>query len=684
MLGRLFGSGSRREEEEAAAAAAAAEAAEARRREDELRERVAMFGDVWGLEGAADLLVFLEEGLISDINEAAVRAYGYRRDELFGRLILDLVAAEYRDECRAIMDRRDRTTHFYPTVHLRRNGQTFPAEIRFQSSIVAGNRIILALIHDLSERAEAENKLRDALRQANDAARSKSKFLTQMTHEILNPLHALLGMTELLLATPLDNDQREYASTVQNSGELLLESFGAILDFSKIQAGSVDVENIDFNLADCIEAAIIMRLPEAQHRKLDLLPFIDPQLPARLLGDPVLIGQIVTHLTVNALKYTTQGSVRVSVTLEKDDGRTVNIRFGVKDTGIGIAPEAQRRLFDEPETPATPEPSALSLAVCKRLVHLMGGSIGVTSEAGAGATFWFRLTLPVSAREHVPRRVLQDARILVVDAHEFARSITSRYLSGWGATIEEAASARDALHILHQRAEDGTPYPVVLLDDNLPDQDAFALASAIRGNKNLRATQLVMTAGEDAPDLGKRAIDAGFAAYMHKPLRQQRLFDCVASVVAAATSGAEPQAAPSPVRTVSSGVAEHASYRVLLVEDNPVNQRLARKQLETLGCQVSVAENGLVAVEMVRHEQFHLILMDLQMPEMDGFAATKQIRDDELRTGAHTVIVAMTAAARPEDRAACLAAEMDDYLSKPVRLDALRATLQRWVIGKRS
>jgi PAS domain S-box-containing protein len=669
LLGRLFGSGTPQPSEEELAAAA--EAAEARRREEEaVAARLSMLTDVWGLEHASDLLVFLEEGLINDLNEAAIRAYGYTRGDLFGRLILDLFAPEYRDECRAILDRRERVTRFYPTVNIRRNGQTFPAEVSFRSTIFAGNRVALAVIHDLSERAEAELKLKGVQRQANEAAHFKAEFVTKVQHEVLTPMHALLGMTELLLATQLSEEQREYASSAHAAGENLLHSMGQLLTVSDAQASEIKVANVDFDLAECVEASVAAALPAAQSKQLVLLPFIDPQIPARLIGDPVLIAQVVANLVDNALKFTAQGSVRVSVTLEKDDTDRVNIRFGVKDTGIGISPEVQRGLF-EAGAPTR------GLGLCKHLTDLMGGYIGVTSEPDAGSTFWFRLTLPVNMREHAPRRVLPETRILVVDPQEFARSITIRYLSAWGARVEEAASARDALHMLHRGIDDGNPYRIVVMDYDMPDQDSFSVAKAIKNDPTLASTQLIMTAAFDVPGRGQRAIESAVAAYMVRPLRAQRLFTCVASLIKDDDAGAAPR--PAAPRAVLSGGAGDKRYHVLLVEDNAVNVRLATKQLETLGCTVSVAENGAVAVETLREQSFDLVLMDLEMPVMGGLAATKQIRTDELRTGTHAKIVAMTAAARPEDRAACLAAEMDDYLSKPVRLDALRSTLERWI-----
>jgi two-component system sensor histidine kinase/response regulator len=673
---------------------------------DELSERADQFREVWDIERAADIMFFCEEGVVTEANEAALRAYGYGSNDFIGLPIVELQPPEFRDELRTILDRRERVTDAYQTLHVRCDGRTFPAEVSFRSTMLSGHFVVLAVVHDLSERTRAERKLADAQRQAGDAARSKAEFIARTNQEILAPLNGLLGMTEVLLDSGLSDEQRGYVARARASGEALLRVVNGLLDFSDIETGKVEIEEIDFDVAECVEAAISLLVPEAQSRHLLLLAFIDPKLPAGLRGDPKLISQILTNLVGNALKFTEQGSVLISVTQEKDedDDSAVSVRFNVKDTGIGIELEAQGSLFQAFAQPDASERggTGLGLAICKRLVDLMGGSIGVTSDPAVGSTFWFRVRLPIASREHEPPRTLLGVRALVVDAHEFARSVTARYLAASGATVDQAASSRDALHMMEQRAGEEIPFQVVVVDFDLPDRDALDFSRFVRAIPALAATHLIVTSAFDVPGRGIQAVDAGFAAYIVKPVRQSHLYESVAPLVRAdvtkyaaeqadsaetststdtAAGSAPAQAAVAAPPSTTAIVTQHPK-RVLLAEDNPINQRLARKQLETLGCDVTVAENGRVAVELARKQSFDLVLMDVQMPDLDGFGATRQIRLDQAGSGVHTLIVAMTAAALPEDRAACLAAGMDDYLAKPVRLDTLQSIFKRWLTPK--
>jgi two-component system sensor histidine kinase/response regulator len=635
-------------------------------------------------EHAAYIIVFAEDGYVVEANKAAGEAYRCAPEDLLGMPIVEFRPPELRKELEEELLHGPDDVHTFETVHVRRDGSTFPIELTVQGlRTIDGRRLRVSFGRDVTERNEADRRLHLALKQANEASRSKSEFVATMSHEIRTPLNGILGMTELLLHTDVDDEQREYATTVRSSGEALLRIVDDVLDFSKLEGGALEVENIDFDLTACVESVATLLLPEARRKKLVLSTFVDTNIPGRLMGDPLRILQILNYLAGNAVKFTESGSVVVNAMLEKDHGDTIQVRFTVKDTGIGIDEQTQGKLF-EPFAQADSSHTrrfggtGLGLALSKRLVELMGGEMGVVSEPGAGSTFWFRLQLMVTSRFGSRAQSLYGLRALVIDADEFARSIAARYLGAWGVTVDEASSAFEALRFLEEQAKT-TPFDLAIIDHDLPDRDIFDLARLVRRVESVRSMPLIMTSGVDEPARGPRAIDAGFTAYMLKPLRQSPLFDCLVTI--AKIDLAKESASDAIVWNghTGDGTPKDHAERILIVEDNLVNQRLASKQLQRLGFATAIAENGRVAVEMMRREQFDLVLMDLQMPEMDGFTATRRIRQDERLTGHHVPIIAVTADARPEDRIACLAAEMDDYLSKPVSLEELRNVIARWM-----
>jgi PAS domain S-box-containing protein len=442
-------------------------------------------------EQAADIIIFAQNGRIIEANAAAARAYGRTQQQLIDMPLIDLRPQELRPELLADIKRNEDRVRTYQTVHQRSDGRTFPVEVTAQAIRPPnGQRIFLAVVRDISERLANEQRLHIALQQANESSRSKSQFVATMSHEIRTPLNGILGMAELLLHTALTQEQREYAVTMRSSGEALLHIVDDILDFSKLEGGVLDIENIDFDLAACVESVATLVLSEARQKKLLLTTFVDPQIPVRLLGDPLRILQILNKLVGNALKFTETGSVAVSALLEKDDGDAVNVRFGIKDTGVGIDAQTQSKLF-EPFAPGDSSHTrrysgtGLGLALCKRLVELMGGTIGLTSEPGAGSTFWFRLRLTVTSRLGSHVQSLEGVRALVVDPDEMSRSIAIRYLTAWGVVCDEAASAYDATRLLEQRAK-GTPVDFTMVDHDLRDRDAFDLARSAHHDLNVR------------------------------------------------------------------------------------------------------------------------------------------------------------------------------------------------------
>ncbi|HEY0798316.1 MAG TPA: response regulator [Candidatus Baltobacteraceae bacterium] len=643
-------------------------------------------------EQARDIILFTEDGIVVEANAAALTSYGYSRDKLIGKALIELRPPELQAELRDHIEAEDEGVQTFQTLHQRSDGSTFPVEVTVQGKRAAdGTHIRLAIVRDSTERIAYEQRLKTALAQANEASRLKSEFLSTMSHEIRTPMNGILGMTELLLQTPLSGEQHDYATTVRASSETLMRILNDILDFGKLEAGALDIQNVDFDLTPCVESVATLLLPEARGKGLALSTFVDPQIPVLLQGDPLRILQVLTGVVGNAIKFPTSGSVIVSASLESDSGSAATVRFNIKDTGIGIAPETQRNLFEafrqgDGSHTRRYGGTGIGLAISNRLVELMGGTMGVESTPGAGSNFWFRLRLPVASRAGSRADSLQGIRALVADGDDFARGVAARYLMAWGVTVEEASNGAEALHAMERRAKERA-HDFVIVDFDLPDIGIFDFVRSVRRADPLRAVPLLLTSASDVPQRGREAIESGFAAYLLKPLRQSPLFDSLVTTTNAdqTTENAivkTPTPVPSPVpppQRTAAGDADPRAERILIVEDNLVNQRLAMKQLTRLGFSAKIAENGRVAVEALRSEHFDLVLMDLQMPEMDGFTATRLIRKDELHTGRHVPIIAVTADARPEDRIACLASEMDDYLSKPVSLESLRDVLQRWM-----
>jgi PAS domain S-box-containing protein len=654
------------------------------------------------VDSAYDAYVAMDaDGFIIDWNRQAELTFGWPRELAVDRLLHELIIPPaYRAEHVAGV-RRFLDTGQGPLLNrrlevpaLHRDGREFPVELTISPIRYGSTWIFSAFLHDISERKLAEDELRKARDAAEAASQAKSEFLANMSHEIRTPMNAIIGMTELLLDTPLNAEQHDYLDTVKKSADALLSVINDILDFSKIEAGKLELDYSPFDLRESLGDMLNTLALRAHQKGLELACHIAPDVPEMVVGDPLRLRQILLNLVGNAIKFTERGEVVVDVTSCPSPAASAETRrrdaesdpcilhFQVRDTGIGIPFEKQALIFEafaqaDGSTTRRYGGTGLGLAISSRLVQRMGGRLWVESVPGRGSTFHFtaRFARHGSALEwpaqQEPSR-LRGLTVLVVDDNATNRFILAETLSQWQmgtTTVENAAAALEALEAAHHAGE---PFSLVLLDAQMPEVDGFTLAERIRKHPYLTGATLMMLSSACQPIDAQRCQELGLTAYLTKPIKQAELYRAILAALGRTETTAQTPSTVSPPQV-------RRTLRVLLAEDNLVNQKLAVRLLEKQSHSVTIAATGQEAVEIVERQPFDLVLMDVQMPEMDGLEATTVIRERERGTGRHLPILAMTAYAMKGDRERCLEAGMDGYVSKPIQPRELWEAVEKLV-----
>lgn len=647
------------------------------------------------IEKASDCFVAIdEEGKIVDWNVQAEATFLWKKEEVLGLKLTDTIIPSRMGDLhtQGIANHGKKGTSNVinkrievPAVN--KLGKEFPVELAVFPVQAAGKKLFCAFVHDITERRRAEDTIKLARDQALDASKFKSEFLANMSHEIRTPMNGILGMAEILMESAQSERDRHYATTIHDAGKSLLTVLNDILDFSKIEAGKLLLDSHDFDVVRLVESVTELFSNQARTKGLTIASLIEANIPRQILGDAGRIRQVLTNFVGNAIKFSESGEVLIKVTLDESKPDDPQLKFIVKDTGIGLSEDEISQLFQpfvqiDGSLTRSHGGTGLGLSISKRLVELMHGAIGVESSRGKGASFWFSVPLmagkaPIIESEDLNK--MQGLRILVVDDQKTSQTVMHEYLRSWGIRDEIADSGKSALEKLQQCKEDEV-YSVALIDMIMPDTDGISLGRQILEKPGLEQMKLVLITAFDRPGIGEEAIQAGFSGYLVKPLKQSQLLDCLVTVLNKNEMHMPDGKKNRAVAQVQSGAdTKKRSERILIVEDHKINQEVAVLQLRNMGFEAEVASTGKQALQMVQDNTYSLILMDCQMPEMDGFEAARNIRKLEEHSGKRVPIIAITAHALDGSREKCVSAGMDDYLSKPVDVKKLTVLVDKWL-----
>ena len=627
------------------------------------------------------------QGRFTLANRAIAEGYGTSVENMIGKTVLDVSSqkeqAEYlsrsdQEVLKTIQEKFIPEHLFTDAAGKTRWLQTVKRPIVNEDGEVQ----VLGVAMDITQRKQIEEELRAAKVAAEAASRAKSEFVANMSHEIRTPMNGILGMTELALSTDLTAEQREFLSLVRSSAESLLVILNDVLDYSKIEAGKMVLSAVRFNLGEIVGEAMKSMAVTAHRKGLELAFDIEPEVPPDLIGDPARLRQVLLNLTGNAIKFTERGEVTVQVRVAERDGEAVKLHVSVRDTGIGIAPEKQDRLFrafEQADSSTTRQygGTGLGLVISARIVRLMGGEIWMESAPGAGSVFHFTSRMaaaPVGENEDraAPVEDLRGVRVLIVDDSATNRRILQRATRQWRMEPGEAESGPAGLARLEQSAAAGQPFRLILLDEQMPGMDGFEMIECIRAHPSWRAATILMLTSTGHSASAQRCRELGVEAYLVKPIATPELLLSIRKALGG------PRAKEAPVAAAAPAMPPARSLRILVAEDNPVNKKLAATMLEKMGHRVTLASNGAEACVTFDNATFDLVFMDVQMPEMDGFEATRRMRQREQNAGTHVPIVAMTAHAMSGDRERCLDAGMDDHVTKPISRKVLEETVERY------
>lgn len=631
-----------------------------------------------------------DKGRYVFVNRSFEKHFHVKAQDLIGKTNATWLPADELDERRDLEHRVIKEGKHIENTEIITNHDgslSYWLSIRFPIENPDGSIYMGGVGIDITKIKQLESELKETRDTALESVRLKSEFLANMSHEIRTPMNGVLGMIEILLDTKLNETQLDYALTIQESAESLLTIINDILDFSKIEAGKIVFETIDFDLQTTVENVIGSFAEEATRKNLEIVSLVEMNVQTALRGDPGRLKQVLINLIGNAVKFTNEGSIYVKVSKISETKTRTKLQFNITDTGIGISPETQKYLFQaftQADGSMTRKygGTGLGLAISKQLVDLMGGEIKVKSSINKGSVFTFTAHFEKQydpASLHIePIKNLRDLRVLIVDDNSTNREIIMHQTNSWGMLGEEASGTNSALKMLNQAYNSGNPFDLAFLDLMMPEIGGFELANLIRKDKRFADLKIILM-----PSFGKRghakdAINSGVDAYLVKPIRQSDLYDCIATVMGIAETEDKNKTEKLITQHTINERRKSKKMRILIAEDNPVNQKVTKNQVQRLGYKSDLVANGFEVLEALKNESYSLILMDCQMPEMDGYQATEEIRRNEGKSE-RIPIIAITANAMTGEQEKCLAAGMDDYLSKPFKQDDLRVVIEKWL-----